>query len=118
MQHYLSTLENSFKKLWNKPSLCNYKGEVFTCGDVAKNIVKFGILFEEAGIEKGDKIAICAKNTARWAVSFLSINVYRATAVSILCDFHPDSVKHLVDHSDSKILFIDRLQVALICPWA
>jgi len=108
MQHYLSTLENSFKKLWNKPVLCNYKGESFTSEEVAKQIVRFGILFEEAGIKPGDKIAICAKNTARWAISFLSINVYRATAVSILCDFHPDSVKHLVDHSDSVMLFIDK----------
>lgn len=108
MQHYLTTLENSFKKYWNKPVLCNYKGEVFTSADAAKQIVKFGILFEEAGVKVGDKIAICAKNTARWAVSFLAINVYRATAVSILCDFHPDSVKHLVDHSDSIILFVDK----------
>lgn len=106
-QHYLTTLENSIKTKWDQPELCNYRGEVFTGADLAKAIVKFDLIFKELGIKKGDKIALCAKNTARWAVTFLSVNVYEATVVSILCDFHSDSVMHLTDHSDSVILFTD-----------
>ncbi len=108
MEHYLACLENSMKSAWGKPALCNYKGEVFTNADLAKYIVKFGMMFEKAGIKKGDKIALCAKNTARWAVTFLAVNAYGAVIVPILVDFHPDSVSHLTDHSDSVLLFTDK----------
>ena len=108
MEHYLACLENSMKSAWGKPALCNYKGEVFTNADLAKYIVKFGMMFEKAGINKGDKIALCAKNTARWAVTFLAVNAYGAVIVPILVDFHPDSVSHLTDHSDSVLLFTDK----------
>ena len=108
MEHYLACLENSMKSAWGKPALCNYKGEVFTNADLAKYIVKFGMMFEKAGIRKGDKIALCAKNTARWAVTFLAVNAYGAVIVPILVDFHPDSVSHLTDHSDSVLLFTDK----------
>lgn len=108
MQHYFSTLENSIKNNWDSPALCNYHGEVFTNAGLAANIVKFGLMFEKAGIKKGDKIALCAKNTARWAVSFLAINAYETVVVPILADFHPDSISHLTDHSDSVLLFTDK----------
>lgn len=108
MEHYLACLENSMKSAWDKPALCNYKGEVFTSADLAKYIAKFGLMFEKSGIRKGDKIALCAKNTARWAVTFLAVNVYEAVIVPILSDFHPDSVAHLTDHSDSFLLFTDK----------
>lgn len=108
MEHYLACLENSMKSAWDKPALCNYKGEVFTSADLAKYIAKFGLMFEKSGIRKGDKIALCAKNTARWAVTFLAVNVYEAVIVPILSDFHPDSVAHLTDHSDSVLLFTDK----------
>ncbi len=108
MEHYLSCLERTLKAGWNQPALCNYKGEVFTGADLSKNIVKFGMMFEKAGVKKGDKIALCAKNTARWGVTFLSVNIYEAVIVPILADFHPDSVSHLTDHSDSVILFTDK----------
>ena len=108
MEHYLACLENSMKSAWDKPALCNYKGEVFTSADLAKYIAKFGLMFEKSGVRKGDKIALCAKNTARWAVTFLAVNVYEAVIVPILSDFHPDSVAHLTDHSDSVLLFTDR----------
>ncbi|HCY73229.1 MAG TPA: long-chain fatty acid--CoA ligase, partial [Rikenellaceae bacterium] len=61
----------------------------------------------EAGIKRGDKIALCAKNTDRWAVSFLAVNTYGTVVVPILADFLPESVNSLVDHSDSVILFTD-----------
>lgn len=108
MIHYLSTLENSMKANWDRPALCNYQGEEFTNAALAREILKFRILFSKTGIKKGDKIALCAKNVARWAVSFISINAYEAVVVPILADFHPDSVNHLVAHSDSLILFVDR----------
>lgn len=108
MKHYLSTLESSMKSGWDRPALCNYRGEIFTNAGLAAEIVKFDLVFSEFGIKKGDKIALCAKNVARWAVSFLAVNAYEAVVVPILADFHPDSVNHLVDHSDSVLLFTDK----------
>lgn len=108
MVHYLSTLQSTAKKYWDKPALCNYKGDTFTHADIATQIAKFHIAFSEAGVQKGAKIAICAKNTARWGVSFLSITTYEAVVVPILYDFHPDSIAHLLDHSESVILFADK----------
>ena len=108
MKPYLSTLETSMKFLWEKPALCNYRGETITNRELAAYIVKFGMMFEAAGVKPGDKIAVCAKNTARWAVSFLASNAYRAVTVTILSDFHPDSISHLVNHSESSVLFVDR----------
>ncbi|MGM9762004.1 MAG: AMP-binding protein [Candidatus Cryptobacteroides sp.] len=96
------------KSLWEKPALCNYRGETITNRELAAYIVKFGMMFEAAGVKPGDKIAVCAKNTARWAVSFLASNAYRAVTVTILSDFHPDSISHLVNHSESSVLFVDR----------
>ena len=106
-KHYLWKLQETVKSCWDKKALCNYGGESFTFRDLATNIEKFHILFEQSGIRKGDKVAICAKNTARWAVSFFAINTYGAVAVPILCDFHPESINHLVDHSESIALFVD-----------
>ncbi|MBR4228903.1 MAG: AMP-binding protein [Bacteroidales bacterium] len=106
-KHYLWKLQETVKSCWDKKALCNYGGESFTFSDLATNIEKFHLLFEQSGIRKGDKVAICAKNTARWAVSFFAINTYGAVAVPILCDFHPDSINHLVDHSESIAFFVD-----------
>ena len=106
-KHYLWKLQETVKSCWDKKALCNYGGESFTFRDLATNIGKFHLLFEKSGIRKGDKVAICAKNTARWAVSFFAINTYGAVAVPILCDFHPDSINHLVDHSESIAFFVD-----------
>ena len=106
-KHYLWKLQETVKSCWDKKALCNYGGEAFTFCDLATNIEKFHILFEQSGIRKGDKVAICAKNTARWAVSFFAINTYGTVAVPILCDFHPESINHLVDHSESIALFVD-----------
>ena len=107
MQHYFTRLENQIKANWGLKALCNYKGEHFTFGQLATNIEKFHLFFEQAGVKKGDKVAICAKNTARWGMSFFSAITYGAVAVPILVDFHPDSVNGLVDHSESVLLFTD-----------
>ncbi len=107
MKHYLSRLEESVKNYWNRPALGNYKGETFTFGDVATQCAKLHLFFEQAGIAKGEKIALCAKNTARWGMSFLAGNTYEAVMVPILADFHPDNVNSLVAHSESTVLFTD-----------
>ena len=105
MKHYLKRFEESVRYNWDNPALCDYKGDSFTFGEVATSIAKFHICFEEAGINKGDKIALCAKNSARWAISFLAANTYEAVVVPILADFTPESVNSLVNHSESTILF-------------
>ncbi len=107
MEHYFTRLEEAMRKNWDRPALCNYHGEVFTFGELAARIERFHIVFETIGLEKGDKVAICARNSARWAVSFLAITTYGAVVVPVLADFHPDSVNSLVDHSGSRILFTD-----------
>ena len=95
------------KSNWERPALCNYRGEVFTYGEVATEIAKLHVLYEAIGLKKGDKIALCAKNSARWGVAFFSANTYEAVVVPILADFHPESVNSLVDHSESTVLFTD-----------
>jgi len=107
MEHYFSRLQNAIRLYWEKPAVGNYKGETFSYGQLATQIERFHIFFEACGIKKGERIAICAKNTARMAVSFLSVNTYETVVVPILSDFTPDSVNHLVDHSESVILFTD-----------
>jgi long-chain acyl-CoA synthetase len=107
MKHYFTRLEEAIKANWERPALGNYRGEVFTFGEVATNIAKLHVLYEAIGVRKGDKIALCAKNSARWGVAFFSANTYEAVVVPILADFHPDSVNSLVDHSESTVLFTD-----------
>ena len=107
MKHYFTRLEETIKRDWELPALANYHGETFTYKDLATYMEKFHIFFESAGIVKGDKIALCAKNTARWGISFLSINTYEATVVPLLSDFTVESLQHLVNHSSSVVLFTD-----------
>ena len=107
MKHYLKRLEESIKAYWNNPALGNYGGETFTFGQVATNAEKLHIFFDKIGIQKGDKIALCAKNTARWGMAFISGSSYEAVMVPILADFHPDSVMNLVNHSESVVLYTD-----------
>ena len=92
---------------WERPALGNYRGEEFTFGEVATNIAKLHVLYEAIGLKKGDKVALCAKNSARWGIAFFSANTYEAVVVPILADFHPDSINSLVDHSESTVLFTD-----------
>ena len=107
MKHYFTRLEEAIKTGWDRPALGNFRGELFTFGQLAEQIAKFHIFFEAIGIKKGDKVALCAKNSARWGVTFFAANTYEAVLVPILADFHPDSVNSLVDHSESKVLLTD-----------
>ena len=107
MKHYFTRLEEAMKANWERPALGNFRGELFTFGEVATNIAKLHVLYEAIGLKKGDKVALCAKNSARWGIAFFSANTYEAVVVPILADFHPDSINSLVDHSESTILFTD-----------
>ena len=107
MKHYFTRLQETMKTCWERPALANFRGEVFTYGEVATQIAKLHVLYEALGLKKGDKVALCAKNSARWGIAFFSANTYEAVVVPILADFHPDSVNSLVDHSESTVLFTD-----------
>lgn len=107
MEHYLDRLQRTVKSDWNGLAVCDFKGEEFTFGRLAETIAKLHVIFDNAGLEKEQKVALCAKNCCRWAVSFLAMNTYEFVSVPILADFHPDSVNHLVDHSESILLFTD-----------
>ncbi len=107
MKHYFTRLEEAIKGNWERRALANYKGESFTFGELATQVAKFHVFFNAIGLKKGDKLALCAKNSARWGIAFFAANTYEAVVVPILADFHPDSVNHLVDHSESLILFTD-----------
>ena len=108
MIHYLSQLQETTRRCWDKPAVCNWHGEQFSFADLAANIAKFGIFFEKIGLKKGDKVALCATNSARWAISFLSINCYGTVVVPLLAEFTPESVGSLVHHSESKLLFVNK----------
>ena len=107
MEHYLSKLEKTVREQWTQKALCDYNGDSFTYAQLAINIERFRIFFSTVGINKGDKIALCARNSARWAMTFWGINVNGCVAVPLLSDFHPDTVSLLTNHSDSVLLFVD-----------
>ncbi len=92
---------------WDLPALTNYGGQTFTYGDIAAEIAKYHTFFDSIGLEKGNKIAICAKNSAEWGIAFLAASSYRQVMVTLLNDFTPDSIQNLVDHSESIALFTD-----------
>ncbi len=99
-------LEASFKKNWNSPALSDFKGVTLYYRDVARRIEKLHIIFKTCGVEKGDKIAICSRNQANWGVVFLACITYGAVPVPILHEFKPGNVHHIVNHSDSRVLFV------------
>ncbi|MBR6181484.1 MAG: AMP-binding protein [Prevotella sp.] len=107
MEHYLKKLESTIREHWKQKALCDYGGDSFTYGDLATYIETFRLFLKEAGITKRNKIAICARNSARWAISFWSINVNGCVAVPLLAEFHPNSVSALTNHSDSVMLFTE-----------
>ena len=103
--HYLERLQEATRKFWEKPALNNIGGETFNYAQMATQIEKFHLVFEKLGFKKGDRIAICAQNGARWGMAYLAVNTYETVIVPILADFTPDSVNHLVNHSESLALF-------------
>lgn len=107
-EHYFVKLQETIRNRWDKNALCNFQGDSMTFGQMATEIARMHVLLEEIGIQKGDHIALCARNTYRWALSYLSITTYEAVIVPLLVDFHADSVMSLTHHSDAIILFTDR----------
>ena len=101
--------ENSFKKNWDRPAISNYHGETLHFKDVARRVEKLHIMFEECGLQKGDKVAICSRNQANWAVTFLAIMTHGAVPVPLLHEFKSANIHHLVNHSEAKILFVDEV---------
>lgn len=100
-------LEKSFKENWNRPALSNYKGLTLCYKDVAKRIKHLHICFQQCGLEKGDKVAICSRNQANWGVCFLAALTYGAVPVPILHEFKPGNIHYLVNHCDAKVFFVD-----------
>ena len=99
-----SLIEQSIIKNWELDALTDYKGATLQYRDVARKIEKLHIIFQNSGIDKGDKIAICGRNSSNWAVVFLATLTYGAVAVPILHEFMPDQVHNIVNHSEAKLL--------------
>ncbi len=107
MNHYLNFIEHTIKNYWDSPALSDYGTDYhLTYGQMAQKIATMHLMFEAAGIEKGDKIALCGRNSANWAVCFMAVTTYEAVAVSILAEFSPESVHSLVNHSVAKLLLV------------
>ena len=103
---FIALIEKSIKKNWDANSLTDYKGVTYQYKDVARKIEKLHIIFEESGIKPGDKIAVCGRNMSHWGVTFLATVTYGAVIVPILHEFKPDQVHNIVNHSESRLLFV------------
>ena len=103
---FIGYIERSLKKNWDLDALTDYNGSTLQYKDVARKIEKLHILMAEGGVEKGDKIAICGRNSSHWGVSFLATITYGAVAVPILHEFTPEIVHNIVNHSDAKFMFV------------
>ena len=107
-QNFIKLYEESFKKNWELPALTDYKeASSYTYGELAREIAKLHLLFAELEIEKGDKISLVGKNHSSWSILFMATITYGAVIVPILQEFSPDSIEHIILHSDSKLVFIN-----------
>lgn len=102
----IQLIEESIRKNWNLDAMTDYKGATLQYKDVARKIEKMHILFEHAGVKKGDKIALCGRNSANWTATFLGVITYGAVAVPILHEFKADNVHNIVNHSEARMLFV------------
>ena len=108
---YRAIIEN-----WDSNALTDYEGQTLQYHDVARKIEKLHILYENCGVQKGDKIAICGRNSAHWAVAFLATLTYGAVAVPILHEFNAEQIHNIVNHSEAKLLFVGDYVVTVINP--
>ena len=106
MTSFNEIIEKSIIDNWDFDALTDYKGITLQYHDVARKIEKLHIMFENSGVKRGDKIALCGRNSAHWAVAFLATLTYGAVAVPILHEFTPEQIHNIVNHSESKILFV------------
>ncbi len=103
---FFKQMEDTIRKNWEHPSLSDYKGSTYTYKDVARKIVKLHIMFDNCGVQKGDRIALCSRNLSTWGITFIAVITYGAVAVPVLHEFKPDNIHHIVNHSEAKILFV------------
>jgi len=106
IQSFNAIVEKSVIDNWNLDALTDYKGITLQYKDVARKIEKLHIMFENSGVERGDKIAICGRNSSSWAVAFLATLTYGAVAVPVLHEFTPEQIHNIVNHSEAKLLFV------------
>ena len=106
-KHYLQYLTEVMEHQWNDLALSDYnENHEYTFGELAVEILRLHVLFEQLGLKRGDKIALCGRNCANWAVAYLAIAAYEGVCVSILQDFTAVDIAHLLEHSDSELLFV------------
>lgn len=103
---FIGYIEQSIVRNWDRDALTDYKGATLQYKDVARKIAKFHIVLQSAGIQPGDKIAVCGRNSAHWAVTFLATITYGAVIVPILHEFKADNIHNIVNHSEAKLLFV------------
>ncbi len=109
-------IEQSIVKNWDRDALTDFKGQTLQYHDVARKIEKLHILFENSGIQKGDKIALCGRNSSQWAAAFLATLTYGAIAVPILHEFMAEQIHNIVNHSDARLLFVGDHVASIIDP--
>lgn len=95
----------SFRENWENPAFSDFQGSVYTYGEAAQLIRQIHCYFRESGIKKGDKIAILGRNSSNWAIAFLAVSGFGAVSVPVLPDFNPDDIHHILNHSESIVLF-------------
>ena len=103
----IAYIEQSLRLNWERLALTDFQGQSFQYRDVARKIAKLHLLFEHAGVRRGDRIALCGRNSAQWAIVALASLTYGAVIVPILHDFKPDNVHHLVCHCEARLFFVD-----------
>lgn len=107
-KNFIKIYQDNFRKNWHLPALTDYKeNKTITYGELAREIAKLHVVFEEIGIQKGDKIALVGKNHSSWCITFLATITYGAVIVPILHEFNAESITYIISHSDSKALFIN-----------
>ncbi|MBP1616447.1 MAG: hypothetical protein H6Q14_274 [Bacteroidetes bacterium] len=115
-ERFLGFFEESFKLNWDRPALTDLEGATYLYKDFAKKIKELHILFESMGVKPGNKISICGKNSTHWAISFFATVSYGAVVVTILHDFHADSIQDIVNHSESVVFFVDSVTKGKVKP--
>ena len=105
-QSFNTCVQEALQKYWDMDALTDYGVQTFQYKDVARVIEKLHIIFDNCGIQHGDKVAICGRNSAKWGITFLATLTYGAVAVPILNEFHPEQIQDIVNHSEAKLLFV------------
>jgi long-chain acyl-CoA synthetase len=106
-ERLIGYIEKSIRQNWEIEALSNYKEKGYSYKEIAERILKLHILFKRSGIKEGEKIALIGRNSANWCVTYLSVVTYGAVIVPVLPDFKPDDLMNIINHSDSKMLFVD-----------